>query len=299
MKPMIRAARAGAPLLVLAVLSLSRVAAADPHADELQCNSAYTEAQKLRAAARFRASREQVLVCSQEVCAGWIKTDCLKWLSELDAALPTVVFEVHGVSGAETSEVRVSLDGEPWLQRLEGKAIPVDPGEHTLRFEIAGAPPSEQKVLFREAEKGRKIVVSFEQKAAAAAPPPPTTGGVGDHEKHGVPAWAWVVGAGGLAAIGAGVAFAVEAASASSRLSSECTPNFDHCGDTLKDGGSKADVTSQKNTGLVLTGVLGGVGLLAVGMSIYGIASAPKSTPTAISLTVGPGHGGVLLKGAF
>jgi len=42
-------------------------------------------------------------------------------------------------TGADTLAVRVTIDGQLLAETLDGKAVPIDPGEHVVRFELAGA----------------------------------------------------------------------------------------------------------------------------------------------------------------
>ena len=66
-----------------------------------------------------------------------MRDDCAQRLDEIDRVQPTIVFEVHDGSGKDLSAVRVLLDGRPWLDRVDGAAVPLDPGAHTFTFQNA------------------------------------------------------------------------------------------------------------------------------------------------------------------
>jgi hypothetical protein len=67
--------------------------------------------------------------------------------------------------------VRVWVDGEPFLERLDGNATAIDPGGHVLRFQRGDAPPFEEKVIVREGEKNRLLAVRLPIPASS----PPST----------------------------------------------------------------------------------------------------------------------------
>lgn len=264
----------------LALISTSWLARADEEGDKAACHGSYANTQRLRRQGALAAARDEAIACSRDACSELVRTDCVKWAEEIAASMPTVVFEVRDAKGAETTSVKVSLDGRPWLAKLEGMARAVDPGEHVFRFEIDGTAPREEEVLIREGEKGRKIYVAFAAAAAPARAPLPHQADpappLAPHDDPaGVPGWAWVTGGAGVALLGASVAFGAVAASASSRLHDDCVPTFARCEAVLAGGGSKEDVTDEKNRSLALAVTFGGLGFVAVGAAIVGIATAP------------------------
>ena len=132
------------------------------------CSAAYDQAQELRLAGKLSAAHEQALICVRDACAEFIRTDCAKWLGEIESSQPTVVFDVRDSAGQETSAVRVSLDGKPWLDKLDGSAKAIDPGEHTLHLEMDGAPAVDQTVQIREGQKNHELTATFSKTAPAS-----------------------------------------------------------------------------------------------------------------------------------
>jgi hypothetical protein len=116
------------------------------------------------------------------------------------------------------------MDGKPLLERLEGTAVLVDPGEHRFVFDAEGLQPVEKTVVVRVAEKDRLVTVVLAPRPAASAqasppaavgaPPPaspapvpraPAPAPAAAPESPGVPAPAWAsfgLGAAGLVAAG-------------------------------------------------------------------------------------------------
>jgi hypothetical protein len=109
-------------------------------------------------------------------------------LSEVQRLIPSVVLGLHDAGGNDVVGAKVSLDGQPLADRLDGHAIDVDPGEHTLQFDVSGRAPVKQKVVIREGEKGREILVTMD-----SSPPTPESAKA-EPPRSGVPTVSWVLG---------------------------------------------------------------------------------------------------------
>jgi hypothetical protein len=284
-------------LLGVAALATFMLGASKALADDKEtCNAAYDQTQTLRRDGKLQAALVEALVCMRDVCAEFVRADCAKWLGELEAVQPTVVFQVQDTHGRGTTAVRVSLDGQPWLSELDGKSRPIDPGQHTIRFEIDGSSPIDQQVDIVEGDKAKKIAFSF-----APAPARPTDEVVSAKPapaaKGGVPGWAWGIGATGVAAVGVGIGFGAAAAGEASAWHRIC-PAANCVGLSTE---QKAQVNSESGraqTFGILAGVIGGLGVAAMGVGIYGIASAPRAA-TESQARVVFSTTGVQLKGTF
>ncbi|WP_049949601.1 hypothetical protein [Sorangium cellulosum] len=159
---------------VAAALALTGARAhAQPH--KRACAAAYERAQGLRRDGKLLAAREALITCSQPTCPAAAVADCGPWLAEVEKSLPTVVIAARDAHGRERLDVRVLVDGRPLAAALDGKALPVDPGPHTFRYEPASGPTVEERVLIREGEKNRAITVTLGASSAGApaSPPPP------------------------------------------------------------------------------------------------------------------------------
>ena len=303
--------RQGRGIVAALVLSgWARVA----HADVKQeCNAAYDDTQALRKNGKLVAARERAVACSLAECT-YAKKDCIQWLAEIDASMPTVVFTAEDTQGADTAAVRVVVDGKPLVERLDGKALPLDPGEHTIRFEMAGADAIEQKALIREGDKNRRIGVAFKKAAAPAAPatlpsqPPPDPSSGDPYEpaaasSGGAPTWAWVTGGLGLVSAGVGVGFVVAQSSGQGEID-------DHCAKTPPEPGydpaSCVNLQSSNNVKQGLAWAFTGAGIVALGVAVVAIVTAPPRTQRASARPrvhptpwIAPTLAGASLAGAF
>lgn len=171
--------------------------AQDP--DKAVCGAAYEQTQTLRRSGKLKLAREQAGVCSRETCAEFVRTDCAQWLAEIDAAMPTVLFQIL-LDGVETTQATVTLDGQPWLDALDGTAKQIEPGTHSLRVESRDSLALVRDVQIREGEKARKLVFELKRQTSSASSPAPkvpsSSGGFGPGP--------WIVGGLGLAGLTVG-----------------------------------------------------------------------------------------------
>jgi hypothetical protein len=120
------------------------------------CIDAVERGQSLRDKVKLTQARAAFLMCASSACPEIIQRDCAQWIAELETRIPTVIVTAVDYAGHDVVYVRVLVDGEPFAERLDGIAVPMDPGIHTFRFEPKNGPPFEQTVVIREAEKYQK-----------------------------------------------------------------------------------------------------------------------------------------------
>jgi hypothetical protein len=284
--------RAGFVASALAtVLATAPSALAGPEDREV-CANAAEQAQSLRDAGKYRRAREQMLTCAREACPPPIRSDCGKWLTELDRDAPTVVFGARDSRGSDVVDVKVSMDGTPLLDRLDGKPVLVDSGEHTFKFEAKDGSTKEEKVLLRAAEKARPIIANL---GGGASPTQSTGGGSGTSSGPTTPDTAEksepsivpvaVVGGIGVLALANFALFGLMGKSDVDKLQN-CKPNC-----------AESDVDSAR-TKLIIADISLGVGVIGVGVAAFLYFTRPKietKVQTGISslkLTGGPVRGG-------
>lgn len=275
---------------LVAVFSASAQDAAAAPDDRAECANAAEQAQQMRDEGKYRRAREQMLSCARDTCPGPIKSDCGKWLSELDRDAPTVVFGAKDAKG-DLFDVKVSMDGVLIQERLDGKPVLVDAGEHTFRFESKDG-TKEERILVRAAEKARPLTVVFGSAAPATggsaggsakerdkdAPEKPAEGEGGSI----VPAA--VVGGIGVLALGSFAIFGITGSSDVDKLQ-DCKPNC-----------REEDVDSAR-TKLIIADISLGVGIVALGVAAYMFITRPKvdakvASGSTLRLNAGPVAGG-------
>jgi hypothetical protein len=178
-----------------AVAFAPAVARAD---EKAECVSASEKAQSLRDDRKFIKAREQFLTCARDVCPAAVKKDCADQVADLDKRMPSVVVRAKDKTGQDLVAVKVTSDGMPLTEQLDGRAIPLDPGVHTFRLEAAGNDPIEQKIVLAEGEHDRAITAQFGKPGGGTLEVP---------QKKGAPIGALIVMGVGLAGMGVGGAF--------------------------------------------------------------------------------------------
>jgi hypothetical protein len=248
-------------------------------ADELQaCVSAAEAAQRLRAAGKLLQARASLLICTRDVCPTVIRSDCLKWRSEVEGSIPTIVFRAQDPRGQELTDVKVWLDGAPITDKIDGLPIEMDPGQHVLTGEHAGSKKLRQDVVIRTGDRNRTISLAFEDLEpilpVVVPPPAPPPARVS-------PA-AWVFAGVGVASAGVGTFFLVSAIRDRRNLL-QCRPNCD-----------KADVEAgQRKADFATVGY--GAAILSAGVATYFFLTPSRPKATSLpsrEVLVTPLHGG-------
>ena len=254
--------------------------------DKQACSTAYEQTQTLRKEGKLSSAREQALVCLRDVCAEFIRTDCASWLGEIESSQPTVVFDVYDAAGRETSAVRVSLDGKPWLEKLDGSAKAIDPGQHQIHLEMDGAPGLDQTVQIREGEKNRKLSAAF-QKAVLPKPAPTPPAPVVHRPDAGPPETRsiapWILGGVGVAGLAAGGILGL-------LVLHQKTITDEHCDDATQtcDATGVAAANTGRTLGPISTvGFI--VGAVGVGVSAVWLLTRAPAKSKAGAATVGMG----------
>jgi len=185
-----------------AALALARPARADD--ETATCIAAHLDAQRLQRDRQVRAARDTLVKCSRPVCPPLVRQECSTMFAEIDRAIPTVVLEARDAEGRDIADARVSIGARTLSERLDGRAVEIDPGEHVFRFERPGAAPVETRVIVREGDKGRRVGVTF----------PPTAEQPAEMHRDVHPLF-WV--AGGVGVVGLGLFGALGIAGLSAR----------------------------------------------------------------------------------
>lgn len=283
------------PLAALAlgvgIQLIAPVALAEPPTKQA-CVAAYDRAQDLRRTGQLVAARAQLITCSQPTCPPAATDDCIQWLHDVEQSLPSVVVSARDASGREAADLRVFVDGALLADAQSGRALEIDPGAHTWRFESSLGPAVEEHVTILEGQKRRAISVilgppaSGKASSAPVAPPGPAAA-----PERPIGVMTWVLGGVGVAGLGVFAGFGARSLGDESALRTTCAP---HCAagdvDAIRHEHTAADV-----------GLGVGVASLAVATVLFFIR--PTTTPPRTSATAGLGFsssaGTAMIGGTF
>jgi len=159
--------------LLVAVLGLLVGSTRAAMAQDARCASLYESVQTLRQRSKLLQARDAAFACASGACPKTLASDCSGWLGELEPAIPRVVFEARDERGSVLTDVSVSVDKKIVADRIDGRTIEIDPGEHSFRFRRSSGAFVEVKTVVIEGEKSRRVSATFPTGAL------PATGGVG------------------------------------------------------------------------------------------------------------------------
>ena len=142
------------------VLGVATSAQAD-EPDKETCIASFDRGQRAQSDRALKRAQAELIVCAQESCPAVLRADCAGVLSEVRRPLPTVVLAADDVHAHHLLDVKVTSGGEVLATRLDGHAMPFDPGTYELTFETTGATPVKVVQLIHEGEKSRVVRASF------------------------------------------------------------------------------------------------------------------------------------------
>ena len=292
-------------------ISLVLVASATPsiaHAqDAAACKNGYDRSQVARDAGKLVDAQKLLRQCSNASCSAFVQKECVGWLEDVEARLASVILSAKDRAGVDLVDVTVSVDGKDGPRKLDGRALDIDPGEHTFVFQLADGSRAEQRIFVREREKAKSVAVTLGSLPPVAALPakpastttapeevPPASGG----GRSSLKLVGFIAAGAGVAGLAVGTIFGLKA---SSKLSApQCDTSSKMCDrGVISDARSAATVST---IGFIAGGVLVASGVMLVLLAPKGGGSAGIETKSAhLSATpmIGMNVGGLSLRGAW
>jgi hypothetical protein len=258
----------------------------------IDCLSANDKSIALRNQHKLMAARTELLVCASASCPGEVRKDCVRRIEQVNASMPTIVFEAKDESGNDLTAVTIKMDGEVITEQLDGTAISIDPGAHTFTIDAIGQPTVTKQLVIREGQKDRREQIqvrTLREAATASSPalPPPTAPsapqpaapehrGLGAQKTAALAAVA--IGAVGM---GIGTVFGLQSMSKHDQASEVC-PGVcrDEVGVKLWDDARASGNIATIGFVIGTAGVLGG--------AVLWLTAKPSET-TSLRASVGPG----------
>ena len=267
--------------------------------DKAVCLDAADKGQTARSAHHLREAREQFRRCVRKECPAVVQKDCATWLESVGAQMPTVIVRAKDATGADIIDVRVTVDGNAFSDKLDGQAVAMDPGAHAFHFEMADGTKVDRQVLIVEAQKNQTVEAVLQK----GGPPPAASSGNAapapvdqTRASGGSSTWktiGWVAGAVGVVGLGAGIAFG--AVAMNDKNSAGCDGDTHTCvAGPLHDARNAATIS---DVGFIAGGVLVAAGL---GLVLFGPSGSKEATATVrLVPSVALHGGGLVVGGAF
>jgi serine/threonine-protein kinase len=279
------------PLVFAGLLVCSPARSTEP--TKKQCVQANDDGQDLSLAGKLQQARERFALCASASCPAVVRDDCRQRMTDVDAAMPSIVFEVKDALGNDVSGVKVTMDGRPFVDWLDETPRPLDPGEHKFVFNALGRPRTELVVVVHEGDKAwhERVVMGTTPAPAPAperpaAPVAPASDGT-TQRMVGVA----LGGAGVVGLLVGGILGVVAKATYDHALGSECGNNPSTCSSQgVQDGH-----TAHSQATVATAGLIAGVAMLGGGAYLYFAATAAGGV--SVGPDVGNSNAGVSVRG--
>ncbi|MBK7580353.1 MAG: hypothetical protein IPI67_09135 [Myxococcales bacterium] len=232
-------------------------AAPEARAQTPDCVEFHEQAVAQRKAGALVHAQASFAACTAPACPGPVREECAAETRRLNGLIPTLVLAARTADGRELSRVQVLADGRPFVDTLDGRAVRLDPGAHTLRFEASGLPPVEARVLLAEGDRLRKVAVVLGS-------------GSNPSESKAIPTLSWVfAGVGVVGLVGFGY-FGLSGLSQESDLKREgCEPNCSR------------DKTDRLKRSFLLADISLAIGAVGLGAATWVFVSSRRAEPSA------------------
>jgi len=226
--------------------------------DKNACIDADTQGQELRLKGHWREAEVLFQTCLRLQCPAAVAQDCSARYDDVRSSMPTLLVAAQQPDGTDTVDARLVIDGQVVSPSLSATAIELDPGEHLVTIQHDGWIAPEQRVVFREREKDRRLAFQF----AVPSSPALSSREVGETEQRrgGVDTLGVTLTVSGGIAVAVGATFAVAGLAKRSSLLADSCSTSKTC---------SPDDVSTINRDYWVSGIVGGVGLVALGLGIW------------------------------
>ena len=264
-------------LLTLGSVLLAGASGTPAHAQgkAAECVAATERGQAKRDEGQLVASRAEFVGCADDACPAVVRRECVRWLAEVDARIPSLVVSIADSNGKDVVGAEVWLDGGRLPVAGAGRAFTLDPGPHVLRATGKRVDPIEERIVVRERERERVIKLVLH---SHDPPPRPAGAMVVVPRKRTIGALSWVLG--GVALVGgAGFAyFWTTGMNEVSRLRDACSP---YC---------PPEQVDDARTPLTIARISGGIGIAAAvaAVTVYFLQPTTTLAPSAAALPQSP-----------
>src|SRR4030095_9573418 len=107
--------------------------------------------------------------CARAACGSFLRNQCMLEYVRIQADTPSVIPTANDDTGTPVVNVRVRMDGEALTSKIDGHAVPINPGLHEFSFERDGVVAT-KKIVISQGEQNRPVSTSLQRKTRAPAP---------------------------------------------------------------------------------------------------------------------------------
>jgi hypothetical protein len=130
--------------------------------DKKACGGALKNAKEAQQANHLREAQTLLMSCVKATCSAFVKQGCLTRYNQLENDIPTIVPVVTDEGGVAVVDVQVKVDGELVTSKLDGRAFPIDPGNHEVTFaNESGSVFATEKLMILQGQRNRSVAVAI------------------------------------------------------------------------------------------------------------------------------------------
>jgi hypothetical protein len=130
-----------------------------PRAESPVCGASFARAGERAKEARLKDAGELYAQCARATCSEDTRRECAARRAQIEADTPSLVPLVTDDAGEPRVLVEVRIDGALVTSRLDGRALPVDPGKHDLTFSTDAGVFATRRLMVVQGERNRAIHV--------------------------------------------------------------------------------------------------------------------------------------------
>ncbi len=142
-------------------LAKTRSKAKKPGRDDKRvCVESYYKAKESLQSGRLLDAKEPLGRCARPACGSFLQQECTVLYLQMDSDVPSVVPVVVDAADGAGAAFEVKMDGELLTSKLDGIAIPINPGWHEFSFSTENRVFATQRILIAQGQRNRPISVS-------------------------------------------------------------------------------------------------------------------------------------------
>ena len=237
---------------------------------KLECVEAAERAQRVSAQGLLLEARVALRACAREICPSAVRTDCQRWLADVENRIPSLIVRAESDSGEDVGGHQLTIDGAAVAGWLGGREIEVDPGEHAIIVTSPDGRVASDHVVVPVGEKARPVSLRLPNPPRPVQPmdfaPAPAV-----ESRSRIRPFALATAGFAAAALGSFAFFGATGTSDLNQLKRTCAGRC-----------ALSDINSAWDK-LVVADISLGVGVAATGLALWLFVESPGSTSNASS----------------
>jgi len=152
------------------------------------CQSAYKKAQKAEQDGELVTAKRFLRSCARAKCGTFLEHECTVSFARIGSEMPSVVPIATDEAGKPVIDVTLRVDGYVLASKLDGHAVPINPGMHEFLFETkSGDVISKRRIMILQGQRNRRLAVSVSKSqiqagAAKRTEPEPAASAISEEE---------------------------------------------------------------------------------------------------------------------